>query len=104
MGNINPRVDLAFKKIFGVEENKDLLIALIYSIVSDEDQLVDLTLLNPYNAKNFQNDKLSILDIKAQNHEGKLYNIEMQITDEKHYDKRALYYWGLRAMANYQRL
>ena len=94
MGNINPRVDLAFKKIFGVEENKDLLIALINSIVSDEDQLVDLTLLNPYNAKNFQNDKLSILDIKAQNHEGKLYNIEMQITDEKHYDKRALYYWG----------
>ena len=38
MGNITPRVDLAFKKIFGVEENKDLLISLINSIVSKEDR------------------------------------------------------------------
>ncbi|WP_257008679.1 Rpn family recombination-promoting nuclease/putative transposase [Rickettsia sp. wq] len=29
MYKVNPRVDLAFKKIFGVEENKDLLISLI---------------------------------------------------------------------------
>ena len=94
MSTINPRVDLCFKKIFGVEENKDLLISLINSIVSDEDKVADITLLNPYNVKNFRNDKLSILDIKAKNHEGKLYNIEMQITDEKDYDKRALYYWG----------
>ena len=94
MFTVNPRVDLCFKKIFGVEENKDLLISLINSIVSDEDKVADITLLNPYNVKNFRNDKLSILDIKAKNHEGKLYNIEMQITDEKDYDKRALYYWG----------
>ncbi|MFU7502461.1 MAG: PD-(D/E)XK nuclease family transposase [Candidatus Tisiphia sp.] len=33
MEKITPRVDLAFKKIFGVEENKDLLISLINSIV-----------------------------------------------------------------------
>ena len=32
MSNISPRVDIAFKKIFGVEENKDLLISLINSI------------------------------------------------------------------------
>ncbi|KJV81900.1 PD-(D/E)XK nuclease transposase family protein [Rickettsia hoogstraalii str. RCCE3] len=32
MYKVNPRVDLAFKKIFGVEENKDLLISLINSI------------------------------------------------------------------------
>ncbi len=34
------------------------------------------------------------LDIKARNKDGKLYNIEMQITDQQDYDKRALYYWG----------
>lgn len=33
MANISPRVDIAFKKIFGVEENKNLLISLINSIV-----------------------------------------------------------------------
>ena len=94
MGNVNPRVDLAFKKIFGVEENKDLLISLINSIVSAEDQLADITLLNPYNPKNFKRDKLSILDIKAKSHNGKRFNIEVQISDEADYNKRALYYWG----------
>ena len=53
MNGISPRVDVAFKKIFGVEENKDLLISLINSIVSKEDQIVDLTLLNPYIRKTF---------------------------------------------------
>ena len=38
-GKVTPRVDLAFKKLFGVEENKDLLISLINSIVSKEDQV-----------------------------------------------------------------
>lgn len=94
MGSVNPRVDLAFKKIFGVEENKDLTISLINSIVSKEDQVSDITLLNPYNPKNFKTDKLSILDIKAKGHDGKRFDIEIQITDEADYDKRALYYWG----------
>jgi predicted transposase/invertase (TIGR01784 family) len=91
---INPRVDLAFKKIFGVEENKDLLISLINSIVSEADQVTEIILLNPYNPRNFINEKLSILDIKAQGKEGKRFNIEIQITDEASYDKRALYYWA----------
>ncbi|MDR0329254.1 MAG: Rpn family recombination-promoting nuclease/putative transposase [Rickettsia sp.] len=94
MDKITPRVDLAFKKIFGVEENKDLLISLINSIVSKEDQVAELTLLNPYNSKNFKNDKLSILDVKAKSVDGKRFNIEIQISDEADYDKRALYYWA----------
>lgn len=94
MSKINPRVDIAFKKIFGVEENKDLLISLINSIVGEDDQVIDVTLLNPYNAKNFQKDKLSILDIKAEGNHGKRFNIEIQISDEADYDKRALYYWA----------
>ena len=92
--NLTPRVDIVFKKLFGVEENKDLLISLINSIVSKEDQVADVTLLNPYHAQNFKNEKLSILDIKARGHTGKQYNIEMQISDEADYDKRALYYWA----------
>jgi predicted transposase/invertase (TIGR01784 family) len=94
MPSISPRVDIAFKKIFGVEENKDLLISLINSVVGPEDQVADIVLLNPYNPKNFRNDKLSILDIKAIGNDGKRFNIEIQISDEADYDKRALYYWA----------
>lgn len=94
MEKITPRVDIAFKKIFGVEENKDLLISLINSIVSEEDQVKSITLLNPYNYKSFKRDKLSILDVKAEGEDGKKFNIEIQITDEADYDKRALYYWA----------
>lgn len=94
MVKINPRVDIAFKKIFGIEENKDLLMSLINSVVGMEDQVVDIKLLNPYNQKNFKRDKLSILDIKAEGGCGKKFNIEIQIADEADYDKRALYYWA----------
>lgn len=94
MDKISPRVDIAFKKIFGVEENKDLLISLINSIVAKDDQVLGVTLLNPYNSKNFRQDKLSILDIKAEGVDGKRFNIEIQISDEADYDKRALYYWA----------
>ena len=94
MEKISPRIDIAFKKIFGVEENKDLLISLINSIVGPDDQVVDVSILNPYNLKTFITDKLSILDVKARGETGKLFNIEIQITDEADYDKRALYYWA----------
>ena len=60
---LNPRIDLAFKKISGLEKNKDLLISLINSIVSHEDLVVDIELLNPYNSRNFIKDKISRLRI-----------------------------------------
>ncbi len=94
MCRINPRVDFAFKKLFGSEENKDILISLINAIVSEKDQVIDLELLNPYNAKNYKNDKLSILDIKAKDSNNHWFNIEMQVADQQWYDKRALYYWS----------
>ena len=94
MERLNPKTDIAFKKIFGVEENKDLLISLINSIVSEEDQAADVIILNPYTSANFITDKISILDVKAKGVDGKLFNIEIQLIDEASYDKRALYYWA----------
>ena len=94
MCRIDPRVDFAFKKLFGVEENKDLLIDFINSIVSENDKVADITILNPYSVKNFKTEKMSIMDIKAKSVSGKWYNIEMQITDQEYFDKRALYYWS----------
>ena len=94
MIKVNPKTDLIFKKLFGVEENKDLLISLINSVVSEDDQVRDVTLLNPYNPLHFKDDKLSILDIKAEGHNKKRFNIEIQISDHEDYDKRSLYYWA----------
>ncbi|QDQ26309.1 Rpn family recombination-promoting nuclease/putative transposase [Chitinimonas arctica] len=94
MEMISPRVDIAFKKLFGVEENKDLLISLVNAIVDEADQITDVTLLNPYNSSNFWRDKISILDLKAKGNNGQLLNIEIQVNDVADYDKRALYYWA----------
>lgn len=94
MSKINPRVDFAFKKIFASEENKDLLISLINAILPEADQVADLTVLNPYTIQNFLKDKLSVLDIKAKDKQGRYFNIEMQVTDQLSYQKRALYLWS----------
>ncbi len=94
MSKINPRVDFAFKILFGSEENTDILLPFINSILSLSNPLTELTLLNPYNHKTHSTDKLSILDIKARDGLGHLYNIEMQMTDQVSYSQRALYYWS----------
>ena len=94
MCRINPKVDIAFKKLFGSEENKDILISFINSVLSPEEQIKEITLKNPYNLADYMNGKLSILDIKALDENDKLYDIEMQIGEQGYYGKRALYYWG----------
>ena len=94
MTALNPRVDFAFKKLFGSEENKEILISFINAVVSKENQVTDVSLLNPYNNKEHSRDKLSILDIKATDEQGRQYNIEMQLTDQVYYNQRALYYWS----------
>ncbi|WLE97127.1 MAG: Rpn family recombination-promoting nuclease/putative transposase [Candidatus Electrothrix communis] len=94
MCRLNPRIDFVFKKLFGTEENKDVLIDFINAFVSEEDKVRDIVIKNPYNEKDFSDDKLSILDIKAQDLAGKWFNIEMQMIDQEYYAKRALYYWS----------
>lgn len=94
MCKINPRVDFAFKKLFGSEENKDLLISLINAIVSEDDQVAEVELKNPYNLADYRAGKISILDIKAKSQTGRWFNVEMQISEDYSFDKRAIYYWA----------
>ena len=94
MCRINPRVDFAFKKLFGSEENKDLLISLINSMVRERDQVADLELKNPYSLAAYREGKLSILDIRARDARGRWFNVEMQISEDRNFDKRAIYYWS----------
>ena len=103
MTTLNPRVDFAFKKLFGSKENKELLISFINAVVSKENQVRDVVLLNPYNNKEHSRDRLSILDIKATDEQGRQYNIEMQLTDQVYYNQRALYYWSSCTPVSYKK-
>ena len=94
MCRINPRVDFAFKKLFGSEENKDLLISLINAIVAEDEQITEVELKNPYNLADYQAGKMSILDIKAFDESDRWLNIEMQIAQDLYFDKRSIYYWA----------
>ena len=94
MCRINPRVDFAFKKLFGSEENTEILIDFINSIVSEKDKVTEIELKNPYNLQSYKLNKLSVVDIKAKDQAGRWYNIEMQVTDQEYFDKRSLFYWS----------
>jgi predicted transposase/invertase (TIGR01784 family) len=59
-------------KLFGSEENEDLLISLINAIVSEQEQVVEVELKNPYNLADYRAGKMSILDIKAKSEAGAL--------------------------------
>jgi predicted transposase/invertase (TIGR01784 family) len=56
-------------------------------------------LKNPYNVSDYAEGKLSILDIKAEGEDGRLFDVEMQIRGSKYYGKRALFYWAGRHSA-----
>ncbi len=90
----NPKIDLVFKKLFGTEDNKDILMSLVNAILPLTQQIVTLELKNPYNLADYTDGKLTILDIKAQDEKGIQYDIEMQIRGYDFYGKRTLYYWA----------
>ena len=91
---LDPTNDYAFKKIFGNEQRKDILISFLNSILqlSDDEQIVNVTLLNPFQAPHIQGAKETILDVRCQDQKGHYYIVEMQVIPEAFFDKRVLYY------------
>ena len=94
MCKINPKIDFAFKKLFGSENNKDLLISLINSIIDKKDRITSIELRNPYNLADYRSGKMPILDVKATDGKGYWYNVEMQICEDLNFDKLSIYYWS----------
>lgn len=76
---IRPINDFAFKKVFGSPANTLALISLLNAILDPPVPIVDVVILNPFNLQDFQQDKLSILDVKATDQNGVIYDIEIQI-------------------------
>lgn len=89
---IRPTNDFAFKKTFGTAENKVALISLLNAILDIKPPIVEVTLENPYNLQDFAADKLSILDVKAIDQSGAIYDIEMQLTIFEGLVQRMVYY------------
>ncbi len=92
--DIDPKVDYAFKHVFGREATKSILIDLLNQVLdlASGHRIVDIELLNPFNPKESFNDKESFLDIKAREESGRQFNVEMQMLFAKHYPKRIVYY------------
>lgn len=59
-----------------------------------DQQVQHVELKNPYNLANYFSDKMSILDIKATDEKGRVFDIEMQMGEQSYFGKRELYYWG----------
>src|SRR5947208_3148738 len=94
---IDPKVDYVFKKLFGTAASAPLLLNLVNAVLkpSPDQRLVAVEVIDPFNDKETPDDKLSIVDIKARDQLGRLYNIEMQMQGSPAYPDRALYYWAV---------
>ena len=92
----DPKVDFAFKHVFGREQNKPLLISLLDAVLQPESgqAIESLELLNPFNNREALDEKMSILDIKARDQSGRQFNVEMQMLAYGAFRQRALYYWA----------
>ena len=94
--HIDPKVDYAFKKIFGCEANAPVLIDLLNAVLhfTAEACIASVEIVNPFNEKDAAADKLSVVDIKARDQRGRLFNVEMQMCATPEYPERVLYYWA----------
>ena len=89
---ISPKVDYAFKKIFGSEQSKDFLISFLNAIIyGGNKNIQSLTIVNPYNPGQAMSLKDTYLDIKAVLSNGSVVIIEMQIARVTAFSKRIVY-------------
>ena len=89
---INPKVDYAFKKIFGSEQSKEILISFLNAIIYDGEKTIkDLTIVNPFNPGKIISFKETYLDVKAVLIDGSIVIIEMQVAPMTAFNKRVAY-------------
>jgi predicted transposase/invertase (TIGR01784 family) len=91
---VDVKNDIAFRKIFGNEKKKVILISFLNAVLSLEgkDRIRDVTLLNPFQLPRIAGEKSSIIDVKATDEKGSTFIVEMQVAEPAGFDKRVLYY------------
>ena len=89
---ISPTNDFAYKKVFGSQANELVLISLLNAILNLPRRISAVTIENPFNYQDFYEDKLSVLDIKAVDEAGAIYDIEMQLEAHLGLIQRVIFY------------
>ena len=89
---INPKTDFAFKKIFGDEQNKEILISFLNAILYQGNSAIEsLEIPNPYQPPKIRGVKDTYLDIRAKLNSEQTVIIEMQVLNVEGFEKRILY-------------
>ncbi|NEQ36096.1 MAG: Rpn family recombination-promoting nuclease/putative transposase, partial [Okeania sp. SIO3I5] len=89
---ISPKIDYAFKKIFGSNQSQQILISFLNAIIYDGKNIIQsLTIQNPYNPGQVESLKDSYLDIRATLSDNSIVIIEMQVSRMQAFDKRVDY-------------
>ena len=91
---LNPQIDFVFKKIFGTEKNKPILINFLNAVIKPITPIKDVEIKNNDIDKDFIEDKFSRLDVKATTSNNEHINIEIQVKNEYNMIQRTLYYWS----------
>lgn len=91
---LNPQIDFVFKKIFGTEKNKPILINFLNAVIKPTTPIKDVEIKNNDIDKDFLEDKFSRLDVKATTNNKEHINIEIQVKNEYNMIQRTLYYWS----------
>ena len=89
---INPFTDVGFKRIFGQEVNKSLLIEFLNSLLEGEQHIDDISLLDKEQLPQLSNDRGLIYDVFCKTSDGKRIIVEMQNRSQENFKERALLY------------
>jgi predicted transposase/invertase (TIGR01784 family) len=91
---LDPKNDVAFRKIFGTEKNKDILIQFINDMIvfKEKKPIKSVTFLKPIQEPEVIAKKESIVDVLCSDEFGNTYIVEMQVAKEKGFEQRAQYY------------
>ena len=89
---INPYTDFGFKKLFGSELNKDLLISFLNALLNGEQEITDLTYLNGEHLGDGYGDRRAVFDVYCQLADGKKFIVEMQKAEQAYFKDRSIYY------------
>jgi len=89
---INPFTDFGFKKLFGSEPNKDLLIDFLNELLKTKEKIKDLTYKKTEHLGSSDTERKAIFDLYCENEHGEKFIVEIQKAKHDFFKDRSLYY------------
>ena len=89
---VNPFTDFGFKKIFGEEASKPLLIDFLNALLPRENKIVSLSFKNTEQLGQTEADRKAIYDIFCENERGEKFIVELQKAKQNYFKERTIYY------------